>query len=285
MRREAGTVNGTNVSPGWRGRAIVFAAVAAGIGSAYFLLSGTGMTGKTGSGEPRLPAEIPRIDRAEHVGTEMAIFAMGCFWSPDSRFGSLPGVVRTRVGYSGGTARNPSYRVLGDHIESVEVEFDPAVVSYESLLEVFWAGHDPTAVPWKRQYLSAIFPRGEEQRMAAVRSKEREGGRRKGRIFTKILPESRFHPAEAHHQKFALRGKTALLKEFQAIYPEYRDFMASTAVTRVNGYAGGHGTCEALRKEIEGFGLSPEGRKRLEDFVCSRGTEKPVKSGDACPTG
>jgi len=264
---------------------MLLAAVAAGIGSAYFLFFGMGMTGKTDAEEPRLPAEIPPIDRTGHGETETAVFAMGCFWSPDSRFGSLPGVVRTRVGYSGGTAANPSYRVLGDHIESVEVVYDPAAVSYESLLDVFWAGHDPAAVPWKRQYLSAIFPNGEEQRMAAVRSKEREAGRRKRRIFTEILPESRFHPAEAHHQKFALRGKTALLKEFQTIYPDYRDFMASTAVTRVNGYAGGHGTCEALRKEIDGFGLSPEGRKRLEDIVCSRGTQKPVKSGEACPTG
>ncbi len=174
---------------------------------------------------------------------------------------------------------------MGDHIESVEVEFDPAVISYESLLELFWAGHDPGAVPWKRQYLSAILPRGEKQRTAAVRSKEREAARRKGRIFTEILPEYRFYPAEAYHQKFSLRGKNWLLKEYEAIYPDYKDFMSSTAVTRANGYAGGNGTCESLRKEIDGLGLSPASRKRLEDIVCPRGKRSPVTPEGSCPTG
>jgi peptide-methionine (S)-S-oxide reductase len=163
------------------------------------------------------------------------------------------------------------------------VQFDPTVISYESLLEVFWAGHDPGAVPWKRQYLSAIFPQGEEQRMAAIRSKERESARRGVRIFTEILPDSRFYPAEAYHQKFSLRGKSALMKEYEAMYPDFKDFMASTAVTRVNGYAGGYGTCEALRREIDGLGLSPAGRKRLEDIVCTAGAGKRIDAGAACP--
>jgi len=165
------------------------------------------------------------------------------------------------------------------------VEFDPDVISYESLLEIFWAGHDSGAVPWKRQYLSAIFPHGEEQGKAAIRSKEREAARRKGRIFTEILPDSRFSPAEAYHQKFSLRGKSALLKEYETIYPEFKDFMASTAVTRVNGYVGGYGTCETLRREIDGLGLSSAGRRRLEDIVCAPGAERRMPTGAACPTG
>jgi peptide-methionine (S)-S-oxide reductase len=180
---------------------------------------------------------------------------------------------------------NPSYRVLGDHIESVEVQFDPTVVSYETLLEVFWAGHDPGAVPWKRQYLFAIFPHGEAQRNAALRSREREAARRKGRIFTEILPESRFYPAEPYHQKFALRGKATLLKEYQSIYPNFKDFMESTAVTRVNGYVGGYGSCESLRRAIGGFGLSAAGRRRLEDVVCPPGAERRGPAGAACPAG
>jgi peptide-methionine (S)-S-oxide reductase len=165
------------------------------------------------------------------------------------------------------------------------VEFDPGVISYESLLAVFWAGHDPGAVPWKRQYLSAIFPHGGEQEKAAIRSKEREAARRKGRIFTQILPGSGFYPAEGYHQKFSLRGKSELMKEYEAIYPDFNRFMASTAVTRVNGYAGGYGTCETLRREIDGLGLSPAGRKRLEDIVCPPGAERRMPSGTACPTG
>jgi hypothetical protein len=178
---------------------------------------------------------------------------------------------------------NPSYRRLGDHIESVEVEYDPSVISYGKLLDVFWASHDPGAVPWKRQYISAIFPRNERQKDLAVRAREREAARTKRRIFTEILPATRFYPGEPYHQKFALRGKQALLEEYESIYPEYKDFLASTAVTRVNGYAGGHGTCEALMAEIDGLGLSPAGRKRLEEIVCRRGSWKGTKTGAACP--
>ncbi len=270
---------------GWFGAAILAAGVAAGIGSPHLFLSRADGTGKGRDGASNAPAGKPGIDRAGHGETETAAFAMGCFWGPDSRFGSVPGVLRTRVGYSGNTPWNPSYGGRGDHIESVEVEFDPAVVSYESLLDVFWAGHDPGAIPWKRQYLSAIFPRTEAQAKAAARSKEREAAGRKGRIFTEILAGYRFHPAEAHHQKFALRGKSRLLREYQAVYPDYRDFMASTAVTRANGYAGGHGSCEALRKEIGGFGLSPAGRRLLDDIVCSGGKRAPAARGESCPTG
>lgn len=278
MKETKGRIPGS----GW---VVLLAAAAAVAGLAGFLVFGAGRTAGTGGEAQRRPPGTPPIDRAEHGGTETAAFALGCFWSPDSRFGGVAGVLRTRVGYSGNTDWNPSYGGRGDHIESVEVEFDPAAVSYESLLEVFWAGHDPGAIPWKRQYLSAIFPRTEAQATAAARSKEREAARRKGRIFTEILPGYRFYPAEAHHQKFALRGKNRLLREYQAIYPDYRDFMASTAVTRVNGYAGGHGSCEALRKEIDGFGLSPAGRRLLEDIVCAGGKRAPARQGASCPTG
>ncbi len=180
---------------------------------------------------------------------------------------------------------NPSYRRLGDHIESVEVEYDPAVMSYEKLLDVFWASHDPGALPRKRQYLSAVFPLNERQRDLAVRTRDREAARAKRRIHTEILPAARFYPAEAYHRKFALRGKQALFKEYEAIYPNIEDFLASTAVTRVNGYAGGHGTCEALLSEIEGLGLSTAGRKRLEEIVCRGGAGKRTNGEAVCPNG
>ena len=165
------------------------------------------------------------------------------------------------------------------------MEFDPEAVSYDALLETFWAGHDPGAMPWKRQYISAIFPHGEAQQAAAIRSRDREAARRGGRIFTEILPDSRFHPAEAYHQKFALRGKPALLKEYQEIYPDYGDFLASTAVARVNGYVGRHGTCATLRAEIDALGLSPAGRKALEAIVCPPGAEERAAPAAACPAG
>jgi len=133
--------------------------------------------------------------------------------------------------------------------------------------------------------MSVIFTHNDEQKNLAIRTRNREAARRNGRIYTEILPASRFYPAEAYHQKFALRGRPELLKEYEAIYPSLKDFLVSTAVTRLNGYVGGYGTCESLRGEIDGLGLSPAGRKRLEDIVCPHDAKKGRSTGAACPTG
>jgi hypothetical protein len=165
------------------------------------------------------------------------------------------------------------------------VDFDPSVISYGKLLDVFWESHDPRERPRRRQYMSAIFTHNDEQKKLAIGTRSREAARRNGRIYTEILPASRFHLAEAYHQKFALRGKSELLKEYEAIYPSLRDFLASTAVTRVNGYVAGYGTCESLRGEFDGLGLSPAGRKRLEEIVCPRDAKEKRIPGAACPAG
>jgi hypothetical protein len=133
--------------------------------------------------------------------------------------------------------------------------------------------------------MSAIFTRNEEQKNLAIRRRSRVAARRNGRIYTEILPASRFHLAEAYHQKFALRGRPELLKEYEAIYPALRDFLASTAVTRVNGYVAGYGTCESLRGEFNGLGLSPAGKERMEDIVCPQDAKKRRSTGAACPAG
>jgi len=133
--------------------------------------------------------------------------------------------------------------------------------------------------------MSAIFTRGDEQRNLAIRSRSSVAAREKGEIYTEVLPASRFYPAEAYHQKFALRGRSDLLKEYEAMYPSLQDFLASTAVTRVNGYVAGYGTCESLRGELDGLGLSPAGRKRLEGIVCSHGAPKGRSTGVSCPAG
>ncbi len=145
--------------------------------------------------------------------TERATFAAGCFWGVEAYFGRVQGVVRTTAGYSGGTTRNPSYeQVCGGgtgHAESVLVEYDPSIVSYERLLYHFWKIHDPTQVDRQgndvgSQYRSAIFTYSEEQREAAERSKaelERSGYHRKS-IATKIGPASEFWRAEEYHQDY-----------------------------------------------------------------------------------
>jgi peptide-methionine (S)-S-oxide reductase len=104
------------------------------------------------------------------------------------------------------------------------------------------------------------------------------------------LPEgmrsvSRFHLSGAYHQKYMHRGRPERVKEYEAIYPSFRDFLASRAVARVNGYVAGYGTCESLRGELDGLGLSPEGKRRLEDIVCPQDAKKRESTGAACPAG
>lgn len=133
--------------------------------------------------------------------------------------------------------------------------------------------------------MSAIFTHNDEQKNLAIGTRDREAARRNRKIHTEILPASGFHLAEAYHQKYALRGRSELMKEYEVLYPSFRDFLASTAVSRVNGYVAGYGTCDTLREELDGFGLSPAGRRRLEDIVCPADARKERSTGAACPAG
>ncbi|KAK9285797.1 hypothetical protein L1049_024998 [Liquidambar formosana] len=140
-----------------------------------------------------------------------AVFALGSFWRSEAVFGCLDGVVRTTVGYAGGAKINPEYRSLGDHAESVQIEYDPWLINFRQLLEVFWSSHDSRQVFGQgpdvgTQYRSIIFANGtEESRLAAI-SKEREQTKSKSSIVTtKILQLGKFYPAEHEHQKFELK--------------------------------------------------------------------------------
>lgn len=149
---------------------------------------------------------------------EKATFAAGCFWGVESVFSQVEGVVSTAVGYMGGAMKNPTYRdVCTDetgHAEVVYLEYDPARVSYDSLLKVFWENHDPTTLNRQgpdvgTQYRSAIFFYTPEQEAAAKASKERleKSGRFKRPIATEITPAPEFYRAEEYHQKYlAKRG-------------------------------------------------------------------------------
>jgi len=110
-------------------------------------------------------------------------------------------VLRTRVGYAGGTAPDPTYHRLGDHTETLEVDYDPARVTYEQLLDVFWEEHDPCRPAYSTQYRSAVFYRTDEEREMAEASCARRA-ERCGRVYTAIEPLKAFHRAEEYHQKY-----------------------------------------------------------------------------------
>jgi peptide-methionine (S)-S-oxide reductase len=140
-----------------------------------------------------------------------ATFAAGCFWGVEAAFREIPGVTGTTVGYTGGTTENPSYRQVctgnTGHAEAVQVDFDPAKVTYEQLLDVFWANHDPTTLNrqgWDlgTQYRSAIFFNDPAQQVAATASLQARQEKRRKPIVTEITPASAFYPAENYHQQY-----------------------------------------------------------------------------------
>ena len=161
----------------------------------------------------------------------------------------------------------PTYRKMGDHTETVQVDYDPKRITYAQLLDIFWKSHDPTQRSWSRQYLNAVFFHNEEQRRQALASKaalEQKIGRA---VETAVVPVRSFTMAENYHQKYLLKSHQALVSEMMCIYPNPQDFVDSPAVTRLTGYAGGHGTSEQLSREIDILGLSAEGKKRLAKLV------------------
>jgi len=176
-------------------------------------------------------------------------------------------VIRTRVGYAGGTAKDPTYYNLGDHSETIQIDYDPTQVSYAELLDVFWNSHSPTSRPWSRQYMAIIFYHTDEQKRLAMETRDREAARTDAKIFTEIVPFSGFYLAEDYHQKYRLQQVPELMQEFEDMYLDADDFVNSTAAARVNGYLGGHGTFEGLQAEIDSLGLSPAGREKLMDIV------------------
>ena len=180
-------------------------------------------------------------------------------------------MVRTTVGYEGGMKPNPTYRSLGDHTETLRVEFDPATISYADLLEVFWDSHDPSARPPSRQYKAVIFTHGDDQKRLAEASRARTAERLNGPVRTEILAAGPFTPAEDYHQKYYLRMTGDLMEEFTRLYPDPRAFARSTAAARVNGYLGRHADADTVRRVLPSLGLSPRGQALLMDKIFGRG--------------
>jgi peptide-methionine (S)-S-oxide reductase len=144
---------------------------------------------------------------------EKATFGAGCFWGVEETFRKIDGVTSAAVGYAGGRTENPTYEDVCSHetghAEVVEIEFDPAKISYRELLEVFWSNHNPTTLNRQGpdvgdQYRSVIFYHSPEQRATAEASKEEleKSGRFRRPIVTQIEPAPKFYRAEEYHQRY-----------------------------------------------------------------------------------
>ena len=187
-------------------RIILVVAVIIGLG--YFWLKG-GFVGLGAAPAPQAASQ----SAARADGYQVATFASGCFWCTESDFDKVKGVISTTSGYTGGRVANPTYRQVSaggtGHAESVEVVFDPKVVTYEKLLDVYWHNIDPTQKDGQfcdhgSQYRTAIFYANDAQKNAALASKAKleQDPRFKGKIATEIVPLSKFYPAEEYHQDY-----------------------------------------------------------------------------------
>ena len=176
-------------------------------------------------------------------------------------------MIRTRVGYAGGQKESPTYNNMGDHTETVQVDYDPSVISYSQLLDIFWRSHEPEGRSWSRQYMNAVFYHNEDQRLQAEASKTSLAQELGNKVKTKVVPLRSFTMAEDYHQKYYLKGQSSLEKELVRMYPHHQSLVDSTAAARINGYIGGHGSKDQLLREIEKLGLSTAGRDTLTGFV------------------
>ena len=159
---------------------------------------------------------------------ETALFAGGCFWCMEHPYENQPGISKALSGYTGGKKQNPTYNQVASgstqHVEAVEIHFDPEVISYNDLLQIFWRNVDPTDaggqfVDRGKQYTTGIFYKNNQQKKSAEQSKKRLEGKNlfNKKIITKIVPAGKFYPAEEYHQDF-----------FKKNYIRYRVYRAGS---------------------------------------------------------
>lgn len=165
------------------------------------------------------------------------------------------------MGYTGGSQLEPTYRRMGDHTESFQVDYDATRLSYETLLSHFWKRAGPSERPYSRQYMSAVFYETDAQKHLALETGHKALVGQGGELLTPVLKLSRFYRAEDYHQKYYLRRNAAVMLEFGA-YTE-REFEDSTAAMWLNACVDGQLKPEALEAEMAHWELSEAERQRM----------------------
>jgi len=168
--------------------------------------------------------------------TETATFALGCFWGPDATFGARDGVVRTRVGYAGGTTPDPSYHDIGDHSEAIQVDYDPDVLSFADLVDVAIDTHAVHRQTGKRQYQNILFYATVDEREIIEAALN---GLAVPQVATRVEELASFTLAETYHQKYNLRNKRALLADFEDAGYDDAAIRESPAAAKYNAYVAG----------------------------------------------
>ena len=187
------------------------------------------------------PTVLREYDRSAPDSDQLqtATFGVGCFWGPDARFGGMEGIIRTRVGYAGGTKADPTYHSLGDHTEVVQIEYDPTVVSYAELLQETFTSHNPRRQTGKRQYHNVVLTDSEAQTDAVWEYLETSPFDPDS-VETRIEELSQFYPAENYHQKYNLRSKRWAKKAFDEADYDPEQLRNSPAGAKLNAHVSGH---------------------------------------------
>jgi len=182
-------------------------------------------------------------------------------------------VVKTRVGYTGGSTRFPTYHNLADHTEVFQVDYDPNITDYNALLKMFWKHHNITT-PLRRQYMSAIFYHDDEQKKLAEETMTEVQKKTVRKVATKVLPLETFYDAEGYHQKYLLKRHH---KVFRSLNLSDEEVLDSHVAARLNGYLNGDGCSEQLLKEVYTWGLN----NQQIDYIIST-VESDQKPGASC---
>lgn len=198
----------------------------------------------------------PLLDDDKPTGLETATFGLGCYWTIDSFLGSLPGVIYTRAGSSDGA-------------EAVQVDFDPKVITYQELLNVFWTAHHPDITIDDRMYQNAVFYHTEQQRVAAEASKAAMAKKLSKPITSTIEPVN-FKAARDSEQKYFLRN-SPIWEDFKKNYPD-GDVMNSAAAAKINGYLGGNSEQKYFDAYAPKLGLSEASLAQLRKKVPEKAT-------------
>ena len=180
-----------------------------------------------------------------------AYLALGCFWGPDAEFGARPGVYFTASGYAGGNMNNPEYHNLGDHTETVRISYDPEIINFAELLEIFWEAHNPLTRAPSTQYRSIIFYDSPEQKKTAYHFWEQKKEAADSEVYTQIKALKKYFEAEDYHQNYFVQQNEKLKEYFPRLKKQGEVLTFSSLLTRLNAYCADFLDGESVKNILE----------------------------------